>query len=246
MSRKHHALWRPTAADRALAARLGDPAAFVPVEGGFVGVRGGALELALAVWERFPGRAHAVLRRRIRRVGAVRDLDRAVAAVAARRVSEVAPAAGDAVPYEDLEPWLDRARVRAREARLDPGTDRIPDDVDAFVRRCVPAGVPGPLAARDRPVVAILVHEDRIVWAAHNAGGANRVLHAECALVLGCGSLPAGATLLVSLQPCRMCAALIVARAEGPVAVRWAEPDPGPLARDTATQRLGWEAPIRR
>jgi tRNA(Arg) A34 adenosine deaminase TadA len=247
VSRKHHRPWAPTVADRALAARLGPGAAFLPVGEGYAGLRGGALELALAVWERLPGRAHAALRRRIRLTGEPTELDRAVTAVVAHRLAAVVGEdAPIEVPCEDLSPWLDRARVRAREARVVPGADRLPADLTGFVRDLVPAGEDRRWAERDRPVVAVLAGPDRrIRWAARNAGGSNRVLHAECALVLGLDApLEAGSTVLVSLQPCRMCAALLAARAEGPIAVRWLEPDPGRLARDTALQRLGWEGPL--
>jgi cardiolipin synthase len=54
VSRRHHPIWRPSADDLAVAAALGVPGAFLPAEGGYVGVRGSVLELALAVWERFP------------------------------------------------------------------------------------------------------------------------------------------------------------------------------------------------
>ncbi|HMV66994.1 MAG TPA: Bd3614 family nucleic acid deaminase [Myxococcota bacterium] len=55
------------------------------------------------------------------------------------------------------------------------------------------------------------------------------------------GPLPRGATFAVSLQPCRMCAAAIVAAASDPlaVAVRYLEPDPGPHAARTWLDEIG-------
>lgn len=233
--------------DRAIAARLGPGAAFLPLDGGWGAVRGSVLDLVLAVGERCPGRAHAALRQRIRTTSTPTGLDRDVVAVAAKRVAAVSPAEGMAPDVEDLAPWRVRAQERARAAAFDPGVARAPADGRAFVEALVPAGDDRPLAERDRPVVAVLVGADgRIRWAARNAGGRNRALHAEVCLVLGHveahGPLPVGSTLLVSLEPCRMCAALIVAHAAGPLAVRFTTPDPGPLARDTALGAAGWLA----
>ena len=56
--------------------------------------------------------------------------------------------------------------------------------------------------------------------------------------------LPDGATVWVGRQCCRMCAALLVEAAEGELAVRYVEAEPGRFGRHTALQRRGWEAAL--
>ncbi|MEQ1566165.1 MAG: Bd3614 family nucleic acid deaminase [Myxococcota bacterium] len=202
-------------------------------------VRGDTFALALAVWEAYPGRAHEVLRRRIRRTSPLTELDRAAAAVVGKRVSEVPPQVGPPPALVDLGAAWARGQQRAVASAFDPGP-RLGSD-RAWVEGAVPSPAALRRAQRDRPVAAILLGPGGAVsWAARNAGGHNRALHAEACVVLGVGRIPAGSTLLVSLEPCRMCAALVVAAADGPVDVGFATPDPGPLARDTALGARGW------
>lgn len=243
MSRRHHRPWTPSDADRAVASALGGRAAFLPDGDATLFVRGSVLELALAVWERAPHRAHTLLRQRIRTVHPLEPLDRDVLVVAARRAAQVPPARGPVPgPLVDLAADLAAAEARIRSAAT-AAEGRMPPDAAAFLAALVPPAAPRPPAERDRPVIALLADDEgRIVGAARNAGGANRVLHAELNLVYG--RRLAGGTLYTSLQPCRMCAALIVAAAEAPVAVRYLEADPGRLARNTALQARGWESAL--
>ncbi|MEQ1502737.1 MAG: Bd3614 family nucleic acid deaminase [Myxococcota bacterium] len=233
MARKHHPLWVPSAEDRAVAHALGAHAAFLPVDGGWVYVARpptrattAVLDLVQAAYERFPGRAHAVLRQRIRTTAPIAPLDRAVVEVAAKRLSVVDPhgtdgdghGAGHGHPalrgrLEDLGPWVLTARAHAGRAHRD--------------------------------VAATLRAPDGRTATAANTAATNRTLHAELNLVQAWvaahGPIPAGATVETALQPCRMCAALLVRAAEGRIDVVYATPDPGRLARGTALQALGWE-----
>jgi tRNA(Arg) A34 adenosine deaminase TadA len=227
VARKHHRPWSPSAEDRSAAAALGPGAAFVPLDGGFGYVRGTVLDLVQAVYEACPGRAHTVLRRRIRTTSPVTALDRAVADVAAKRVAEVAPAGDGAIVGTDLAPWIAVARARGARAVF------VPEAADA------------PDVRPSREVLAVLVDPDgRPRLAARNAAETNRTLHAELNLVQAWGRIPAGWRIRTSLQPCRMCAAVIVGAAEGPIRVEYLEPDPGRLATRTLLQALGWEAPV--
>lgn len=225
MARKHHPPWEPTAADRALAAALGPDAAFVPIEGGWAfarctpclhAPRSAVLDLVTGAHEAWPDAARGLLRRRIRAT-AQAPFDRDVVRVTAKRVSLVPPAPGPVGdPLHDLGPAAARARAMAEDA-LGSG-----------------------------PGVTARLEADGTVLEARNALSANATFHAEIVLLLGWWArtgrgLPAGARIRVSLQPCRMCAALIVACACGPVEVAYDAPDPGPFARGTALQRLGWE-----
>lgn len=94
----------------------------------------------------------------------------------------------------------------------------------------------------DRPVSALLVDRDgRFLAGAWNTNAVIRTRHAERNLCdsLGAlvpeGKIPAGATLYVSLKPCRMCAARIWETAADPASltVIYLENDPGPLAQGT-------------
>jgi tRNA(Arg) A34 adenosine deaminase TadA len=94
----------------------------------------------------------------------------------------------------------------------------------------------------DRAVSAILVdREGAVISIAWNTNAAIRTRHAEWNLCESLGSatpdgkIPAGATLYVSLKPCRMCAARIWESAVDPasLSVIYLENDPGPLAQGT-------------
>ena len=222
MARKHHPTWTPAEADLAVAAALGGPAAYLPLDGGWgyvrgevVGPRSPVLDLVQAVYEARPERARALLRQRIRAT-ALAPFDADVVKVAAKRVSlVVAPPGGAVDGLVDLAPFAERARART-------------------------GGVVG-------GVVATLYDPDGVeLLTARNAASENRTLHAEVALAQGWWArtgqpIPAGARIETSLQCCRMCASVLVAAAAGPLDVVYAEPDPGPFARGTALQRLGWE-----
>lgn len=102
----------------------------------------------------------------------------------------------------------------------------------------------GHRARQDRPVGAVLVDgAGEVIAAARNRNGRCRVRHAELSLVQAWGEakgpIPAGSTLWVTLQPCRMCAAWWVAASDGAARVVFAERDPGPMAQGTALERLG-------
>ena len=113
-----------------------------------------------------------------------------------------------------------------------------------------PATSDDPLKFRDRPVVAVLRDADGAVLdAARNTNGTHRLRHAEVNLVQrwqarGHSTFPAGARVDVSLQCCRMCAALLVQMAPHGVEVRYGRPETGPMGHSTELQRLGWEAPL--
>lgn len=241
--------WTPSDDDRALAAILGPGSAFLPLDGSWAHVTGPTapgrspvLDLVQAIWELDPRLAHLALRRRIRTTDPVTPADRAICDVAAKRVCRVDGAPGNPLTSVDLGPYAARARERAAAASISVGARFVPPDPAAWVASLVPAGDDLPLARRDRPVVAVLAGPDgTILHAARNAGGANRTLHAEVCLVQGHGALPAGATVYTSLQPCRMCAAILVDAAKGPISVRYLEPDPGRLATRTALQDRHWE-----
>lgn len=100
----------------------------------------------------------------------------------------------------------------------------------------------------DRPVSALLLGKTGVLLAwAWNTHSVIRTRHAEWSLcsALAAGDfgdlrkIPVGATLYVSLKPCRMCAARIWECAEDPGQIRvvYFENDPGPLAQDTLLEK---------
>ncbi len=240
-------LYRPTTDDAAAmggaVSLLGRPVAVLRADQGALAARtdapwGPVVELAQGVWERWPERAHAILRRRVF-VDAERDVDAASTPVVAKKRTVLAGAGGAEVV--DLGPAAAAARARLVPVRLGDGTL---DEVALACRREAAALASGPRRAlSDRPVVAALLVGDQVVLAARNQAGRNRCLHAEVALVQlwweRQGQLPAGATVATSLQPCRMCAAVLLAAASTPDRLRvvYAEADPGRFARSTALAR---------
>ena len=129
-----------------------------------------------------------------------------------------------------------------------------------------------PMWERDRGVVAALVSPDgTLLDAARNVNADNKCLHAEWNLLApylwgrrvlseedefvdapedlpedAPEGLAEGARVLVTLQCCKMCAALVCAAADHrgnqkPIEVTYLNPDPGSLAKDTILQQRGWE-----
>ena len=93
----------------------------------------------------------------------------------------------------------------------------------------------------DRNVGALLLNEKNEVLAyAWNTNGSNRTQHAELNLVrtyqnTGSAKIPANSTLIVTLKPCAMCAAQIVAMAESisTLKIIYLEDDLGPKAQNS-------------
>lgn len=202
--------------------------------------------------------ADIVLRRRVFVTWEPTELDRAVVQVAARRVSRVPPASGTVAPssLRDAVPWANAARARAAVEAV-AGLPALPDAADearwaAWLAASSAAVAPGsaPRRQRDRPEVAVLVGPDGApLAAARNTSGRNRTLHAEVNLVQGWVArtgrpIPAGAMIVCTLAPCRMCAAMIVAASAQPVDVRFLRADPGRLASGTALQRRDAQRPL--
>jgi tRNA(Arg) A34 adenosine deaminase TadA len=101
----------------------------------------------------------------------------------------------------------------------------------------------------DRPVSAILLDRDeRLLSFTWNTNAVIRNRHAEwnlCEVLRRAGKkISAGATLYVSLKPCRMCAARIWESSEDPsaISVVYLENDPGRAAQGTL---LDFESPAR-
>ncbi|MCA9494599.1 MAG: Bd3614 family nucleic acid deaminase, partial [Myxococcales bacterium] len=236
MARRHHAPWVAGPEDLRLAEVFGPHTAWLPLPDGTVAhvrhlrvertPRSPVLDLIQGVSRRWPDRAHALLRRRIRTT-ALAPFDAELVKVLARRVTLLAPGGGGSP--EGVELAEDAAAARAH-ARLVP----VAGEPMAALR-ALTEGVVGGAPGMDRPVGAVLVGPDgRLLAGARNQAGEHPSLHAEVALLQAWGApIPAGCTLLVTLQCCRMCAALLVDAAPD-LDVAYLEPDPGKFARLTA------------
>jgi tRNA(Arg) A34 adenosine deaminase TadA len=249
VSRRHHPTFVPTDDDHALAAALGPKAAWLPTDDGVWAVSGPlwptpAFALMQAVWDYDPRRAHARLRRRIRTSAPVTPLDHAAAQVAAKRVAYVPPGQGSLPPITDLTSVALVAAGRWSEA-LVPASSRLDDPtrLDGWLDAPV-----GPLATRDRPLLAALVDADgAVLMAARNTAGTNRTRHAEVNLVAAWaaqtgGPLPPGARVVCTLRPCRMCAAMLLHGHAGGLDVVFLHDDPGRLARGTSLDGIARRA----
>lgn len=211
----------------------------------------GVLRLAQALWRHDPDVALLRLRERVHLSAAASPLDRAATQLVARRLRDQAGPPPDDALW--LDAAVDEARAELLEAPLVPAdlADRLsgaPLDVwTATLRERVAVeaeALEGPRWARHRPIVALLRDADgALIGVGVNRSGRDRSRHAELDLLRarwlrGLDPLPDGSTLLVSLQPCRMCAAAICALGPRAVVV-WDEPDPGRLATCTALHDRG-------
>ena len=202
---------------------------------------GPALGLVLGLQEHAGPAARWVSRRR---VWCTRDhpVDRAAVQVGARRGRfdlRPGPLHAPLPPVVWLQAACARACARARLLAVSPGP---PLRVARALARGAAGGMPdAPVWARDREVAAVLVGADgALVAGAQNQAGEHRLLHAELVLLLGAraagnGTLPAGCRVVVTLQPCRLCAALLVDA--GITEVVYGDPEPGRFGQDTALQR---------
>ena len=80
-----------------------------------------------------------------------------------------------------------------------------------------------------------------------DGGGGGEIANRPGAGPEEAGPLEEGTRVLVTLQCCKMCAALVCAAADrpgrrGPIEVVYLNPDEGSLARDTQLRRRGWES----
>jgi hypothetical protein len=194
--------------------------------------------LIQGIYEKEPKRARSILRNRIRMNYAPTALCRGMLKVAAKRyelVPEDAPPEGELVgaPLAQL--------LCSPSAQLQ-SLAQAPELLNSLLP---PRGPTRALSAR--AVSAILLSSDlKVLAAARNSNAKERTRHAELELVQGYfaqhhSPIPAGALLIVSLKPCRMCAAAIARAAEDirTLKVLYLQDDPGPFARATELERTG-------
>lgn len=198
--------------------------------------------------------ADYVLRNRIYTTAARSELDDGIVKLAGRRWTHgvVETGGGHALRCTDVGPAARAAQRRMHDRVVRPPLTADPMSVAAdMADRATAANHTVPRHRADRPVGAALhVEGQGTLMAARNHNGRNRVHHAEFCLASAWWAehrcpLPAGTTIFVTLQPCRMCAAALVAIAPvGGIVVRFRDVDPGRLARCTALDARGWVEPV--
>lgn len=199
--------------------------------------------LIAGIWQAAPRQALRLLRRPIYLLREPTEAEREMIRVAAKRWRQIEPA------QDAVTGWLsiDVSAAAAISRRLAAiWLVATPTATPMEMARVIAGGGrrEGHRARQDRPVGAVLVGASgRVIAAARNRNGRCRVRHAELSLLQAWGEangpIPAGSTLWVTLQPCRMCAAWWVAASGGAARVVFAERDPGPMAQGTALERLG-------
>jgi len=227
--------------------RLGPDVAFV-LHPGQVWAASTVMDLVEGIWHAHPDRAHTLLRTRVFTTAPRSDLDHAIVQLCSRKLCAGVPTdqpGADGSPREVVDLRDAAAASRAEHVEASGVALSNPRTLRAAVEAL---GEGGRLATRARPVVAVLLDADGTVLdAARNTHGTHRLHHAEVNLVQRWRSrhgptFPPESRVLVSLQCCRMCAALLVdaAPSDG-LAVGYLEPEPGRFGRHTALQARGWE-----
>lgn len=208
--------------------------------------------LIQGIYEVAPEDAHFLLRRRILTGASASRFDRAMVKVCAKKLTD------KVVPVEETPPpeleYRDVTEAAHRLWASNAGRLDVPEGLAGeallqWMREGCQVEGQGPRFRRARPVVACLVDPHGQVWgAARNTNGLNKTLHAEVNLLQRFSSaekepLGPGWTLWVTLQSCRMCAAMVEYLAPAGLQVRFGEPETGRFGRGTRLQALGWESP---
>jgi tRNA(Arg) A34 adenosine deaminase TadA len=195
-------------------------------------------QLIRGLWARDPRRALARLRGRIHVNHPLSPVCEGMIKVAAKR--------SVVLDESDWKREFDRfegPRLRVNPSEETPahlGTQAYssplpPREIPALLGE-LKARAPGP-----KPVAALLLGPDgRVLLGTWNGLDSDRTAHAELLLVAAwtsthLGPPPAGSTVHVSLRPCAMCAAQILALAGRPERLRvvFHEEDPGPASKNS-------------
>lgn len=214
-------------------------------------------KLVVGIYEQRGFDAWRLLRQRIFTTAQENVFDQEIVRVAAKRITFGASSSetpSDRSAFVDLSATSVGDPVAQRDGReffrWEGDTSQV--DREALAAVAAMAGTI-PLAperfASPRPVAALIVSASgQVLGAAVNNNAVVRCRHAEFNLVHGLGEsvrIPRAATLYVSLSPCRMCAALLAARADDGAELRVvaAQADLGALGRQKALRRVEIHSP---
>lgn len=207
--------------------------------------------LVQGIYERYPQQARAMVRNRIFLTDEKTPFCDGVIRVAAKRCTESQPL---------VELGLDEELPSLLPERADNPKPLVLSLTDAFALcNQLEAAIPRQESERykaDRPVAALVLDRDgRLLGQGMNSGSQNRTRHAELEAIRNAWArtgqkLPAGATLISTLKPCRMCAGLAWWFCDDPaqLTVIYRDFDPGPHGRATVldvgtADRLRWATP---
>lgn len=207
--------------------------------------------LVQGIYERYPEQARALVRNRIYLSGGKTPFCDGVIRVAAKRCTENQP-----VP----EPLVGEELPSILPERLADFSAPTLSLAEAFALcNQLEAEIPHEESERykaDRPVAALVLDGNgRLLGQGINSGARNRTRHAEQEAIRDAWAktgqrLPAGATLISTLKPCRMCASLAWWFCDNPaqLTVIYRDFDPGPHGRATildvgTADRLRWATP---
>ena len=230
--------------------------------------------LVQGIYERYPQQARAIVRNRIYLSGEKTPFCDGMIRVAAKRCTENQPLAnvfpdnecpgfrGGPLKPLDLSDgdFCNEELPSLLPERLAEFSAPTLSLFDAFALcNQLEAAIPREESERykaDRPVAALVLDRDsRLLGQGINAGSQNRTRHAELEAIRDAWAktrqrLPAGATLISTLKPCRMCAALAWWFCEDPsqLTVLYRDFDPGPHGRATVldvgtADRVRWATP---
>lgn len=210
--------------------------------------------LVQGIYERYPQQARAMVRNRIYLSEKKTLFCDGIIRVAAKRITD---------KTLEKEGLLGEELPSLLPERADNPKPIVLSLTDAFALcNALEAAVPRRESERykaDRPVAALVLDRDgRLLGQGINSGGQNRTRHAEIEAIRDAWAktgqrLPAGATLISTLKPCRMCAALAWWFCEDPsqLTVLYRDFDPGTNGRATildvgTADRVRWATPKQR
>ncbi|MEY4630592.1 MAG: hypothetical protein RIQ81_712 [Pseudomonadota bacterium] len=185
---------------------------------------------------------YRLLRQKIHATGSISEWDRNLVKVCAKRVANdpyPMPAGNRVIDIgRDLEPDPLSDRTERWRSSLQ-NSNQILEWLNMLVADEMKVSQESRRHQSHRPVAAALVDEEgRLLAANVNTNAGMQMRHAEVNLLLaltvrGISRIPEGATLYVSLKPCRMCASLINALNGSGQAVRVValQDDPGTHGR---------------
>ena len=209
----------------------------------FSPLRSAVTELIQGIWEEYPHCARTLVRERIHANYSLTPICMGMTKVAAKRISILPEGDFQQLKHNHFANSLQMTRKRVRNFRLDKeiqspfllGQKQVQDYLNALTSR----------ASGTTPVGAILVDQDHhLIAHAWSESEHNKTAHAELNLVqdlherLG-KTIKPGSTLYISLRPCAMCSAQILALCEdlSQVKIRFLNEDPGPASKNSVLYR---------
>ena len=213
------------------------------------------IKLIQGLFDRFQDQSFFLLRQRIFSTTELTPMDLGMIRLTAKRATGgihfPANVAGTSELHFDSE-WIEMGETHTPifqsslpQVALPPGPASFAKSVELrayleFLQGQIPRG--SVLHDHNRPVAAVLLDSrNRLLAQSVHGGFLNKTLHAEVRLCQDYfrqtqASFPEAACMVVTLKPCKMCAAMIVKMAEHRKDLRviYLEDDPGTLARETA------------